>query len=210
MYLGHISHHGHSGPVHTMWVWLENGITNLVAAWFIHGLTSVYTMPARNRFCWPHLRLLTNDDTTLFQPCPTVKLAWMSHRHETPYFHWMFTQRQERFCFRFIPTCIPFLISYRLKQVPRLHRVNERPIRNDFVPFSNHVYRHRVNGASVDVCCYFKIRLIQDKGSLAIQFIFCTHPPTPTHTYIEKYVGKQVLGISIWFWKITFTYGKGN
>ena len=68
-------------------------------------------------------------------------------------------------------------IPYRLKQVPCRHRVNGRPIRNDFVLFPNHVYRHCVNGASVDVCCYFKIRLLQHKWSLVIQFIFCAPPP---------------------------------
>ena len=61
----------------------ENDATDLVPAWFCYELTNVHTMPLWNKFCWPHLPLLTNNDTILFQPCSTVKSASVSYRHET-------------------------------------------------------------------------------------------------------------------------------
>ena len=78
--------------------------------------------------------LLTNDNTILFQPCSTVKLASVSYRHE-PYRHGLFTRRQEGFCFRFIPTSVPFSFHTVLKRFSCRHRMNERPFRNDFVRF---------------------------------------------------------------------------
>ena len=40
----------HSGPIHMMPVWFENGTTDLVPSWFCYGLTSVHTMPHRVPF----------------------------------------------------------------------------------------------------------------------------------------------------------------
>ena len=54
------------------------------------------------------------------------------------YRHGVFKRRQEGFRFRFIPTGIPFSFYIVYKQSSCQHRVNEMPIRNDFVPFSNH------------------------------------------------------------------------
>ena len=283
-----------SGPVHTMSVWFENGITNLVAAWFFHGLTDwrhdsftrshdagmeqiLLTAPSSVDKWWHHIvSALFHSEISLdvapswnptgigcshndrksfvfishrqayilrfhsipfsskfhtgimwtgglsvmilfrFQIiytgivwtgpqltfavtsrydwskasevwsfnlfCSTLKLAWMSHRHETlPALGVHITTGKVSFSFHTDKHIYCVFIPYR-------HHVNGRPIRDDFVPFSNHIYRHRVNGASVDVCCYFKIRLIQGEWSLVIQFIFCAPPPPP---HMEKYAGKH-------------------
>ena len=110
----------------------EDSTTNLVAAWFCYGLTSVHSVPS---VCWPHLRLLTNDDTALFQPCSTLKLAWMLHCHETlP--AWGVHTTTGKVLLSFHTDKHSVFIPY-LFQACR-HRVHRRPIRNYFVPFSSH------------------------------------------------------------------------
>ena len=53
------------------------------------------------------------------------------------YRYGVFTRPQEGFRFRFIPTSIPFSFHIVFKQFSCQHRVNGRPIRNDFVPFQH-------------------------------------------------------------------------
>ena len=55
-----------------------------------------------------------------------------------PYWYGVFTRRQEGFRFRFIPRRIPLSFHAVFKRLSYGHRVNQRSIRNDFVPFSNH------------------------------------------------------------------------
>ena len=184
-----------------MSVWLENGITNLVAAWFFHGLASVHTMPAWNRFCWPHLRLLTNDDTTLFQPCSTVKLAWMSHRHETLTALGVHTTTG-KVLFSFHTDKHSVFIPYRFQtsSIPASCEREAYPwwfcsVFKSYIP------------ASCERGLSWRLLLLQDTidPRQAIQFIFCA-----PLSLMENMQESIVLGISIWFWPIRFTYWKGN
>ena len=105
-----------------MSVWLENGITRCR-----YETDSV----DRTFVCW---QMMTPHCSSLiplwnYPGCRTVM---------KPYRHRVFTWRQERFCFRFIPTSFPFSFHTVFKQVPCRHRVNGKIIHNGFVPFSNH------------------------------------------------------------------------
>ena len=44
-----------------------------------------------------------------------------------------------------MPDRVPFSFRTVFRWFSCRHRVNRRPFRNDFVPFSNHIKRHRVN-----------------------------------------------------------------
>ena len=50
----------------------------------------------------------------------------------------VFERRQEELCLRFIPTIISFSFHTISNGLSGRHHANERPIRNDFVTFSNH------------------------------------------------------------------------